>query len=305
MKYAKPPLTLEQQADLLLSRGMTGDRAVMVSRLAVVNYYRLSGYWHTFRKLPAREFQNGTTFEKVWTRYAFDRRLRLLVMDAVERVEIAFRTQLAYQHAHHYGSPFGYADNPAALPGLTTDQRNRFLATLADEMHNSKETFAEHFRQKYGSDHAYMPIWMASEIMTFGHMLTLFHGSAPSIKQAVATPLAVHDNVVNSWLLTLNTIRNICAHHGRLWNRALGTKPMIPRNDAQWHQPIEVANTRIFGVLTLLKYCLDRIAPQSRWAERLRALLKEFPGIPLASMGFPLDWEKCPIWTPPAQATLP
>lgn len=296
MEYAKPPLSFEQQADLLLSRGMTGDRSVIIGRLAVVNYYRLSGYWHTFRKLPDQVFQDRTTFEKVWLRYAFDRRLRLLVMDAVERVEIAFRTQLAYQHAHHHNHAFAYALDPATLPGLRADQRNRFLSALSDEMQNSKETFVEHFRMKYGKDHACMPIWMAAEIMTFGHMLTLFRGSGQNIKRAVAQPLGVHDTVINSWLLTLNTIRNICAHHGRLWNRALGTKPMIPKNDSRWHAPVVVGNERIFGVLTILKYCLDRIAPQSQWPVRMLRLLEEYPDIPRASMGFPSDWMMCPIW---------
>ena len=296
MIYTKPPLTFEQQVALLLSRGMTGDRDLMISRLAVVNYYRLSGYWHTFRKQPDHTFQANTTFDKVWTRYVFDRRLRLLVMDVVERVEIAFRTQLAYQHAHHHGSPFAYADDPTALPGLRSDQRNRFLATLADEMDNSKETFAEHFRAKYGKDHAYMPIWMASEIMTFGHMFTLYRGSAPQVQRAVAAPLGVHDTVVGSWLLTLNTIRNVCAHHGRLWNRSIGTKPMIPAKDQHWKTPVAVGNDRIFGVLTILKYCLDRIAPQSGWPQRVGQLMEEYPDVPRASMGFPVNWQECPIW---------
>jgi abortive infection bacteriophage resistance protein len=295
MKYAKPPLTFEKQADLLLSRGMAGDRALMISRLAVVNYYRLSGYWHTFRKFPDQTFQEGTTFEKIWTRYAFDRRLRVLVMDAIERVEVAFRTQLVYHHAHLHGA-FGYANDPTTLPDLRGDQRDRLLAALADELLNSKETFAEHFRTKYGGDHAHMPIWMASEIMTFGHMLTLFRGSTQAVKRAVAAPLGVHDTVVNSWLLTLNTVRNICAHHGRLWNRALGTKPMIPRNDLQWRIPIIVPNDRVFGVLTILKYCLDRIAPQSQWPQRVALLLNEYPTVPRASMGFPPEWLTSPIW---------
>ncbi len=65
MKYSKPPLTFEDQADLLISRGMTGNRNDMISRLSAVNYYRLSGYWHTFRKLPEQMFQDGTTLEKV------------------------------------------------------------------------------------------------------------------------------------------------------------------------------------------------------------------------------------------------
>ncbi len=166
-------------------------------------------------------------------------------------------------------------------------------------MHNSKETFAEHFRTKYGKDHAYMPIWMATEVMTFGHVLTLYRGSPQNIKRAIAAPLKVHDTVVNSWLLMLNTIRNICAHHGRLWNRSLGVRPMIPvaKNDARWHTPVAVRNDRIFGVLTILKHCVDCVAPQSQWPQRLLALLDEYPYIPRGSMGFPSEWKKCPIWT--------
>jgi abortive infection bacteriophage resistance protein len=82
MKYGKPALTVEQQADLLLSRGMQGDRGAMIDRLSVVNYYRLSGYWIPFRN-PDDTFRAGTSFNDVWTRYAFDRHIRLLVMDAM------------------------------------------------------------------------------------------------------------------------------------------------------------------------------------------------------------------------------
>ncbi len=44
MQYSKPPLTFPEQADLLLSRGLTGDKDVIISRLRAVSYYRLSGY---------------------------------------------------------------------------------------------------------------------------------------------------------------------------------------------------------------------------------------------------------------------
>lgn len=296
MKYSKPPLTFEDQADLLISRGMTGDRNDIISRLSAVNYYRLSGYWHTFRKLPEQMFRDGTTFEKVWKRYAFDRHLRLLVMDAVERVEIAIRTQLAYHHAHTYKNSFAYAEDPLSTPGWDQEKRDRFLDILANEMKTSKETFVDHFRSKYGAAHVFMPIWMAAEIMTFGQMLTLFRGSSPQIKHAVASTLGIHDTVAESWLLMLNTIRNICAHHGRLWNRGLGVKPKIPKRDPQWHTPVLVANDRMFGVLTILKYCLDYIAPQSAWPKRFTELIGTFPNIPLTSMGFPKNWERCPIW---------
>ena len=124
MKYTKPPLTFEQQADLLLSRGMQGDRSVMIDRLGAVNYYRLSGYWHIFRTGTSHQFRPNTTFDFVWQPYIFDRRLRLLVMDAIERIEVTVRTQLAYHHSHLARSPFGYADDPV----WRTRCRLQFLA---------------------------------------------------------------------------------------------------------------------------------------------------------------------------------
>lgn len=116
MKYTKPPLTIEAQVELLFQRGMEGDCDLMAQRLKVVNYYRLSGYWHTFRQ-PNDMFKAGTSFDLVWNTYAFDRHLRLLVMDAIERIEIAVRSLMAYHHAHEHG-PFAYVDDPTSLPKL-------------------------------------------------------------------------------------------------------------------------------------------------------------------------------------------
>jgi abortive infection bacteriophage resistance protein len=64
--------------------------------------------------------------------------------------------------------PFAYATDVASLPGLSPDERFRFLTELEEETSHSKETFAEHFRNKYGADHTHMPVWMACELMTFG-----------------------------------------------------------------------------------------------------------------------------------------
>ncbi len=305
MKYAKPPLLYAEQADQLLGRGMVGDRDLIISRLQAVSYYRLSGYWYPFRLPNAANpnlrddgFRKDTTFEEVWSRYAFDRRLRLLVMDAIERIEVAVRSQLAYHHSHRYGA-FAYAADPKSLPSLrSAERRQRFLEELDWQYDQSKETFVEHFRKKYGDQHTCLPVWMACEVMTFGGMLTFHLGCHPDIRREISKPFGVHDTVFDSWLLTLNTVRNICAHHGRLWNRELGTKPKIPAKDPGWKTPVTVNNDRVFGVLTLCKWSLDRIAPQSRWADRLRGLLKEFPAIPLVSMGFPPNWEQCPIWAP-------
>jgi abortive infection bacteriophage resistance protein len=297
VKYTKPPLDLDAQVALLHSRGMSGDHALMKRRLASVNYYRLSGYWFPFRQ-PDDSFRSGTSFETVWDRYVFDRRLRLLVMDALERIEVAIRTKLSYHHSLDY-SAFAYATDPHSLPKLRPHELSKFLDKLRDEKRQGmKEKFVEHFDRKYGDVHAHLPIWMASEVMTFGCVLTMFRGAANQTKQAVASAFGVPHEVLSSWLLCLNTIRNICAHHSRLWNRELGVKPMIPRAERypDWHRPVVVDNRRVFSVLTICNYCLQKIAAGSKWALRLLTLLREFPQVPLANMGLPGEWLECPIW---------
>ena len=69
MKYTKPALSLVEQADLLISRGMLGDREQIIRQLSAVNYYRLSGYWRTFRLHNSHDLSPNTTFDKFWMRY--------------------------------------------------------------------------------------------------------------------------------------------------------------------------------------------------------------------------------------------
>lgn len=299
MEYTKPPLTLDQQVNLLLSRGMDGDRSLMTARLQSVNYYRLSGYWHPFRIADDADgaFKPGTTFETIWSRYVFDRRLRLLVMDAIERIEVAVRSLLAYHHAHQHGA-FAYAEDPTSLPKMKPDKHSEFLLRVVDETKRSKETFVRHFKLKYGDRHTCLPVWMATEIMAFGTVLSFYRGAPHQVKQKVATTFGLPAFVFESWLLTLTVVRNICAHHGRLWNRENGVKPVIPRLEeySDWHVPVRVRNDRLFAIMTICRHCLARIAPQSAWANRWKALLAEFPDIPLNTMGFPADWEQSRIW---------
>jgi abortive infection bacteriophage resistance protein len=303
MKYLKPVLAFEEQADQLLRRGMVGDRDLIIRRLRGVSYYRLSGYWYPFRELDPLtpgavldSFLPGTSFSEIWKRYAFDRQLRLLVMDAIERIEVFVRSQLAFHHASHHG-PFAYALDRRVLNRLLDKDYKRFTDELGGQKQN-KESFVVHFYTKYGTDHTHLPVWMACELLTFGSMFTFYRGSEDAIRRDVAASFGIHDSVLESWLQTLNVVRNICAHHNRLWNRVLGVKPKIPNKSPDWNRPVPISNDRVFCILTICRYCLSRIAPQSRWEDRIRALLKKYPSISVTAMGFPTNWEQCPIWSP-------
>lgn len=296
MEYTKPPLTFEAQADLLLSRGLNADSDLLILRLRTVNYYRLSAYLYPFRNKGNDIFRDNTSLDLVWKYYTFDRQLRLIVMDAIERVEIAVRTQLIYHFSHHHG-PFGYADKKN-LPKMNEQQIEKWLLDMHDETRRSKETFIKHFGMKYGDCHNLPPLWMLGEVMSFGKMLTFFNGVDDNLRRVIAHEYNIEDEILRSWLGALNVVRNICAHHGRLWNRELGFKPKVPRSKKypQWHIPVEIQNNRLFTILTILKFLTKKVAPTSKWSERLNDLFAHYSEIPLSLMGFPESWERCDIW---------
>ncbi len=118
------------------------------------------------------------------------------------------------------------------------------------------------------------------------------------LQRQLAAKYNIPPMVLQSWLKTLNYIRNLCAHHARLWNRELAIKPFIPyvNKYPDWHSPVAIREHRIFAVLSMLKYMLSFVAPHSNWQSRLESLLTEYSEIPLIFMGFPANWKESPIW---------
>jgi abortive infection bacteriophage resistance protein len=302
MHYTKPALSFEQQAQRLLDRGMLGvDKNALIRHLTMVNYYRLSAYWYPYKQIDPvtkREwFAPGTTFESIWRRYTFDRQLRLLIMDAVEYIEVAIlRTRMVEQCTLLHG-PFGYCDIHTYNPGFTQSEFDQLMMEVDEAVNRSKEEFVTRFRGKYTSEPR-LPLWMAVEVMTFGQLFTLLRYLDWPEQKQLARTFNLYPPVLISWLKTLNYIRNVCAHHGRLWNRELPIRPFIPdkKHHPEFYIPRPIDNRRVYAVLALLRYLMRLIDPQSDWQNRLEKLLQAYPDIPVYSMGFPIDWKTCPIW---------
>lgn len=294
MRYEKPFMSLESLADRLIERGLSADREDLIEHLRDVDYFRLSGYWNIF-KLSDGTFRNGSSFNDVWRLYTFDRQLRLICLDAIERVEVYMRSRLAHLLARDHG-PFGYLELEG-LPRLGEERHAAFMRRCYAEYVRSSEPFAVHFREKYGDDHDMPPIWTLANMMDFGSVLTLYRGASAEIRNEISDELGVAARVLESWLVAINTLRNCCAHHARLWNREFGTKPKIPRDPA-WHEPVQVRNDRLFGLLTVLSFLLETVAPNTSWRERLLNLLRTLPEDDLRRMGFADGWEQCPMWRP-------
>ena len=294
MEYEKDYLSFIEQADLLISRGLECEQEELIKRLESVNYYRLSGYLFPFKQEDSDNYYPGSKLSVIWDRYRFDRQLRFLVLDGIERIEVALKTVIAYEFSSQYG-PFGYLEK-TNLPLMKEENHLKMLKSINHETKRSKDMFVKHFFEKYGDTHEYLPLWMAVEIMSFGTILSFFRGLPTTIKQEISSKFNIHDKVLESWLTSLNAVRNICAHHSRLWNRELGYKPIIPVKNNNWNKPFRIKNNSIFGILSIINYMLDIIIPSSKWNKRLGTLLTNFPEIPLKDMGFPKDWKKHEVW---------
>lgn len=243
-------------------------------------------------------FKTGTTFEQIKDLYVFDREFRLLIFDAIERIEIAFRAQLIYHYSLAHGTNWFEDSDHFIKPHF----HSGFIAKLHQELRQTNEVFIRHYSSKY-TDPQTPPAWMSLEIMSFGQLSKLFKNLKISAeKKSVSGHFNLHPYMLESWLESFSYVRNICAHHARIWNRTITVKPTIPKQYVGiWNkQPSSASHlqigTKIYPLLNCMIYLLDTINPSSSFKNKFNELLKNHPSIPLNIMGFPEDWKTNPLW---------
>lgn len=327
--YTKPWLSHLEQLQQLIDRGLTvTDDQRALAHLQRIGYYRLSGYWFAFRQrsgvctplnkngkrllkkgktdyLALDTFKHGTTFQQAVDLYVFDKRLRLLALDGLERIEVALRVDIA--HTLGRLDPYAYL-NPSLLHdefAYKIDQKtgvtplHKWQESHARLINRSRETFIEHHKKKYGLP---LPIWIASEVWDFGTLSHLFGGMREQEQDAIAARYGISNGrVFASWLRSLNYLRNVCAHHSRLWNRNMADQPRKPSHGEanpffQGWQDAHV-QARPFLLLCIVQFLLMTANPTSTWWTRLADLLNSFPdlhavGLNLKGMGVIEGWEQ-------------
>ncbi|WBQ05654.1 Abi family protein [Kribbella sp. CA-293567] len=318
--YTKPHLTFADQVKLLESRGLLiRDPGAAADLLSVVGYYRLSGYWYPYRRSIQGQdgrddqFVAGTTFDQVVHLYDTDRRLKLMVLAAIERVEVALRVKIGFT----LGRRGAYAHlNGAALDGQFVRARpgrlsihQEWLQKILTAQTRSSEDFVVHFRRKYDGK---LPVWVLTEIMDFGSMSYLYGGLKSVDRDEIARSLRVvaangagNGPALVNWLRVLNYVRNVCAHHSRLWNRNLVSQ-IAPRHLraisplAHLGDPSGDSHFRIYSTLCILAFLLRRFGDESQWAASVRNLLQtDIPrcGRQLHELGIPAGWIDSPQWS--------
>ncbi|HAD05506.1 MAG TPA: DNA-binding protein [Desulfuromonas sp.] len=257
-----------------------------------LNYYRLGAYWLPFEADHAtHQFKVGTSFDDVLNLYIFDRELRLLVLDAIERIEVSARSQWAYHLAHLHG-PHSHLD-----PNLACNRKHwqSNFDKLSDEIKRSDETFISHMLATYNEP--LPPTWAVCEVMSLGLLSRWYNALKPMpTRRAIASAYDLDEAVLQSWLHHLSLVRNLCAHHSRLWNRDFSIIPAIPRNKPS-HLIAEflTGSRKIYNTCLIIMHCMDVIAPGHHWRQRFKSLLALHKA-PVTMMGFPADWETRSPW---------
>lgn len=296
----KPWLSFDKQLSLLKDRGLIVDDFDRAKHyLSCLSYYRLSGYWYPFRK-PIRhkvrddKFIADTNFDDILSLYRFDKSLRLLCLDALERIEMALRTEVAYVLGRSH--PEAHL-HKKYLDGDFTKVDTRFRLSKHEIWLNryeqqikraSRQSLIKHYLNNYDG----IPIWVVVEVLDFGSISMLYSGMKFKHRQEIADKYGVREDIFSSWMHSLNLVRNICAHHARLWNTNVSKPAKKVREEEGWQS---LDRRKIFFYICLMTYLVKIINPRASWHKRVESLLKDFPtpnnnAVSIKDMGFE-GWE--------------
>jgi abortive infection bacteriophage resistance protein len=292
--FDKPPLTYEDQIELLKSRGLSiQDEEKALHILQVISYYRLSGYWFPLLEDKVNhKFKSNAEFETAFNLYKFDREFRLLILGELEKIEVAVRGQMIQQLSLKI-SPFWFEDKAQFKNAYT---HNKTIDKIRDELKRSDEEFILKFKEKYQND--FPPSWMTLEVTSFGSLSVLFSALNPGrVKRNIANYFGLDERTFQSWLHSIVYLRNVCAHHSRLWNRDIRVKPQIPDNPKkQWLNNTDLENDKVYFLLSMILYLIQTINPKNSITSRFKSLLVKYPNVDVKAMGFPDNWVEETLW---------
>ncbi len=297
-KYSKEAESTGSLIHKLESRGLhIPCEKTAQNSLTFIGYYRLMGYFYPFYKVTAerkpkviepKTFKENTSFSDIIDLYEFDRKFRLLIIEEIQKIEIGLRTALSEHMSGKYG-PHWFMN----LAILTEDYG---YDGFFERIRAAKEVFISHYHDTY-SFPKYPPSWMIAEVLTFGTWSTMYGNLLSVDQKAIAKKFDINSiDVMQSWFHSLSHLRNLCAHHNRVWNRNIHL--FIPKDTALLKSHMQRKNT-LYVRLCVLKYLSDQVSVCDGFRGRIRSLLDSAPVIVSENkMGFIHNWEETPLWRP-------
>lgn len=334
MKYDKPHLSYDQQLALMRDRGLAvADHPRAIQGLKRIGYYRLSGYTFPLRTLEenpqqakgkqqkrGETFIEGASFEDAVALHDFDHRLRGILLDGLQQLEVGLKVKIGYTLGKR--GALAHLDESKLDPGAKKPHRrkkdkSRYEAwreeydSLQEKATSGKQEFVMHFAKHYDGE---VPIWAAVGFMTMGCLISLYNMLNKEDRRTIARSLGVKDpKVLAGWLKPLNILRNQCAHGNRVWNRSIPFQAdklnlgMLKNPALLRHLAISSkapVDHRVYFHAATTAYLLRELIPDSTWPRDFAAVMgtfpssvsEKFPLSPVDSMGFIEDWENEELW---------
>ncbi|MDR1938790.1 MAG: Abi family protein [Tannerellaceae bacterium] len=296
VNYSKTCILPQDLIPLLKSRGLSiSNEQQAISYLTNIGYYRLSAYCYPLLKNPKTDhlYKNGTTFDSVIDMYRFDRKLRMLLFNEIEKIEVAIRSAMNNWISDALNDVF-WMTNARYFYNQNIFKTTSIL--IQSEISKTKEEFITHFNSTYSD--AFPPVWMISEIISFGALCGIYNNlNSASLKKKLANCFELSFPVFSSWILALANLRNLCAHHRRLWNRNMAVVPAEPKSPTlPWIDSSTTDMKRIYYRICIIKYLLFTVSPNNTFTENLKSLMVQYPTIDSKAMGFPSNWQNEPLW---------
>jgi len=292
--YEKKPTTISEQIALLKNRGLEIESEEETAHfLSHISFYRLGEYWHPMQSdVKNHIFKPNSKFKEVMALYCFDRELRIILFDVIEKLEISLRTKLIYHLSHEF-DPWWFQNFDLFTDSLAL---TKTLSGLGKEI-----TLKNHFKN-YKEDGRFPPAWKTLEHTSFGTLSKLYGNLKNPIKSKdiIAQEYgAVNHTYLPSWLQSIAQIRNYCAHHSRLWNRNLpSTVKLLTKPPLPWIEAIPKENEfqKIYVHLCLMKYLLNIVTPGNHFTTHLRELFNKYPNVDPAALGMKESWKEESLW---------
>lgn len=279
--YTKPHALPRDWVTHLLGCGLIVPRRSFAEKqIMLIGYHRLRIYFLSRRNLhaPGKPFITGTTFNDILKIYKFDAQLRAVCFDACGKFELLFRNSIAEALSNTHGShPYFEL---TAYKGQA--ERRDGLKMLSALYAASKDPRARHYLDTYQTP-LLPPIWTMKEFLTFGASERFFSLLSGSIRNQVAREFGLPNvQAFESWIRCLVDLRNICAHHDRLFNRSMQKQPIHLKRAAIPTAPVN----KVKAILECLDWMVRHRGMESDVTNRAAHLLNRCPMVQPSELGF-------------------
>lgn len=280
---------------LLVSRGLNiSNKDKAENYLKHIGYYRLTAYMYPLLEIPKNQhhFKAGSSFTQVMNLYRFDKKLRLLIFNEIEKIEIAVRSAIVNITSASNPDPFWMTEEQTYSNPV---KYHNMMSLIDTELRRSKEDFILHFKTTYSNP--YPPAWILAEILPFGVLTGIYANiKDKKIKKRISQYFGLQIKPFESWLTIVTLTRNSCCHHARVWNKRNTIRAMMPNHINRPWITLQTDVLRTYFNICIIKFFVDIISPGNHIKQNLLDLFAKFPTVDIRAMGFPLGWENEPLW---------